>query len=238
MTTQKLPTISVVIPTLNDEAQLRELLAELQKLTFQPDEIIIVDANSSDLTSEVVKENKSKLILSEVKGRGQQIKIAVENARSDIVLILHADIGIEDEIIHLVSKQMAETNVPGGAIGSRFDCETEKMKPIENLNRWRASVLGLSFGDQGQFFWREKAIKGKWIQNLPIMEDLELSLQMRKNGKPLWLNGGIVSSTRNWDRKNRFFNSMKLVSFIICYLIMRHFNKQFITQKIYQWYYK
>ena len=238
MAIQKLPTISVVIPTLNDDVHLRILLADLQNLNHRPNEIIIVDANSSDRTSEVVKEYKCKLILSKIKGRGQQIRIGAEKARSDVVLILHADIRIEDEIIFLVSKKMAETNAPGGAIGSRFDCETSKMKPIEFLNRWRASVLGLSFGDQGQFFWREKAIKESWIQNLPIMEDLELSLQMRKRGKPLWLNGGIVSSTRNWDRKNRFFNSMKLICFIIGYLIMRHLNKQVITQKIYQWYYK
>jgi len=52
------------------------------------------------------------------------------------------------------------------------------------------------------------------------------------------LNGGIVCSTRNWDRKNRFVNSFKLISFIICYLFMRHFNKKFITEKIYHWYYK
>ncbi len=238
MALQKLPTISVVIPTLNDDSELRKLLADLLKLKYQPDEIIIVDANSSDLTSEVAKEYKAKLILSEIKGRGQQIKIGVKKARSDIILVLHADIGIEDEIVQIVSMQMAEKNAPGGAIGSRFDSDTNKMKPIEFLNRWRASVLGLSFGDQGQFFWRDKAINGKWIQNLPIMEDLELSLQMRKNGKPQWLNGGLVSSTRNWDSKNRVFNSMKLICFIISYLIMRHFNKQYITQKIYQWYYK
>jgi glycosyltransferase involved in cell wall biosynthesis len=231
------PSIAVIIPTLNERPNLRRLLAELAALNKPPDEIVVVDANSIDGTPDVARDSQVRLIAAQ-RGRGQQILQGVAASNSDIALILHADMRFESEIIAKISQAMAQHSAPGGAVGNRFMSLSKAMKLIQWMNHCRARFFGVSFGDQGQFFWIKQALEQNWIQPYPIMEDVELSLRMKKAGKPLYLHGGIRSSTRRWDQKNKFFNLVHLVSFLIRYRCTREKRKPIVVKKIYSAYYK
>lgn len=50
------PTISLIIPTRNGAADLRELLAVLTLQTVQPDEILVVDSSSDDDTADIARQ--------------------------------------------------------------------------------------------------------------------------------------------------------------------------------------
>jgi glycosyltransferase involved in cell wall biosynthesis len=230
------PSVSVVIPTLNEHANVRRLLAELAGLKHPPAGIIIVDGGSTDATPKIAWENQVRFIAAG-RGRGRQILRGVTASDDDIVLILHADMHIDAEIINGITRAMVQGTAPGGAVGNRFDSDSRAMRFIQWLNYCRARFFGISFGDQGQFFWRKQALAQGWVQPYPIMEDMELSLRMKKAGRPLYLNGGIRSSTRRWDQKNKFFNFFHLLWFIIRYRCTREKRKHLVAQKIYNEYY-
>lgn len=47
--------VSLVIPTLNAESDIEGLLNRIYRQTRRPDEVIVVDSNSSDSTVDIVK---------------------------------------------------------------------------------------------------------------------------------------------------------------------------------------
>jgi glycosyltransferase involved in cell wall biosynthesis len=47
--------VSVVIPALNEERHLGHLLSDIQRQSLRPDEVIVVDAGSSDATACIAK---------------------------------------------------------------------------------------------------------------------------------------------------------------------------------------
>lgn len=85
--------ISVVIPALNEEAALPVLLKALLDQTHRPDEIIVVDADSTDGTAAVVREWERKghpvrLLKGRRGGCGIGRNIGIQAAKSEWIVIL------------------------------------------------------------------------------------------------------------------------------------------------------
>ncbi|MCI5165356.1 MAG: glycosyltransferase, partial [Candidatus Electrothrix sp. GM3_4] len=59
-TQNKTQTVSLIIPTLNGERWLDDLLLALERQTLLPDEILLVDSGSTDGTLAIVKRYMSK----------------------------------------------------------------------------------------------------------------------------------------------------------------------------------
>ena len=55
--------LSVVIPALNEERHLGQLLSDLQRQSRRPDEIIVVDAGSTDATVDIAKRSQGVVVL-------------------------------------------------------------------------------------------------------------------------------------------------------------------------------
>ena len=56
------PAISVIIPALNEEKYIGNVLDALRKQTFKDFEIIVVDGNSTDRTREIAKKSAKVII--------------------------------------------------------------------------------------------------------------------------------------------------------------------------------
>jgi glycosyltransferase involved in cell wall biosynthesis len=112
-----IPSVSVIIPTLNEAHNLEILLPLL------PDwisELIIVDGCSTDNTLDVVKQHcPTAIILTEArKGKGAALRAGFRIASSEIILILDADGSMDPaESIVLVGALIAGADF---AKGSRF----------------------------------------------------------------------------------------------------------------------
>jgi len=229
--------LGVVIPVLNEESNLRGLLREIELLEEQPEEMVIVDGGSSDRTLEVAKEFGIRVVNSP-KGRGNQIQRGVEQCLSEAVLILHADCRMEVEVIAKVKEGLLDPEVLGGCVGSRFESPSCGQWIIQFLNIFRARILGMSFGDQGQFFRTRFIKEGKWDLSMPLMEDVELSLCFWQTpGVVLYLGGGLVSSVRRWKKSNRFLNALGIIHLVLLYCIKRKIQGRVDTRRLYERYY-
>ena len=87
--------ISVVIPTLNEEDNIKELITCIANQTFPPDEIIICDGNSSDRTIEIIKKLKEELknlkIVKRIgKCRGAGRNSGIDQAKNNYIALIDA----------------------------------------------------------------------------------------------------------------------------------------------------
>jgi glycosyltransferase involved in cell wall biosynthesis len=87
--------LSVIIPALNEEAMIKACLKSAQGLN--PLEIIVVDGGSNDRTREVARDAGAKVVQSQ-KGRGIQMNTGASLAKGEVLLFLHADTVIANEI--------------------------------------------------------------------------------------------------------------------------------------------
>ena len=83
-------TVTVIIPTLNAEEQVSNLLNSLKQKSFPPGEIIVIDSESSDKTLELAKNQGAKVISINRKDfdHGGSRNLAAQKAEGEYILFL------------------------------------------------------------------------------------------------------------------------------------------------------
>lgn len=80
--------ICVVIPTLNEERGLAEIIKKCQKYTS---EVIVVDGHSTDRTVEVARKAGAKVVYDHKKGKGDAIRSSIAHINREITVFIDAD---------------------------------------------------------------------------------------------------------------------------------------------------
>jgi dolichol-phosphate mannosyltransferase len=87
--TTKVQMVSVIIPTLNEAGNIQEALNTIHEELAYPNEIIVVDGNSTDGTIDIVKDtNFCRLIIEPRRGYGLALRKGMKEARGDINRLL------------------------------------------------------------------------------------------------------------------------------------------------------
>jgi glycosyltransferase involved in cell wall biosynthesis len=111
-------TLSVVIITQNEEANLGRTLASVQPLVAGGSgEVILVDSGSTDRTVEIAKSFGAKVFIEEWKGFAAQKNSAIDKANGDWILSLDADEELEPALAQAVASAISdkvETNSIAG----------------------------------------------------------------------------------------------------------------------------
>lgn len=84
------PSLTIIIPVLNEAEALPSLLASLQPLRAAGVEVIVSDGGSSD-ESCAIADPLTDVILEGAMGRSAQMNAGAKVARGDWLLFLHAD---------------------------------------------------------------------------------------------------------------------------------------------------
>jgi len=97
--------VSIIVPTYNEERDIRPTLEALLALSYQPVEILVVD-DSSDHTPDIVLEYEKRgvrLIRPKIKnGRCGARNMGILNARGEIVIILNADVLLPRDFVERI----------------------------------------------------------------------------------------------------------------------------------------
>ncbi len=214
--------ISAVIPTLNESGSLIRCIESLQNRTAL-NEIIVADGGSIDGTPALATRLGARVVESP-KGRGLQIRKGVESASGDVIVILHADCAVKKGVFKRILKKLeSDPDTVGGAVGMQFERNNPKTIVIAFLNNLRTFLTGISFGDQAQFFRTEALAGAEGFPSMMLMEDVELSLRLKKVGRLVFLRKGILVSGRRWFGNGFTGNLMTVFYLFPRYLIERRF---------------
>ncbi|MSO56230.1 MAG: glycosyltransferase family 2 protein [Acidobacteria bacterium] len=81
-------TISVVIPTRDEEGLVGEIVDAVRPYA---DEVLVVDGHSRDRTREIAIGHGARIILDRGKGKGDALRLSLDEAAGDIVVFIDAD---------------------------------------------------------------------------------------------------------------------------------------------------
>ncbi len=88
-----MPRVSVVIPTMNEEASIGLVIDEVRSALegVMPYEVLVVDTDSRDRTREIAAEKGASVVQEPRRGYGRAYKSGFEKATGDIIATLDAD---------------------------------------------------------------------------------------------------------------------------------------------------
>jgi rSAM/selenodomain-associated transferase 2 len=188
--------ISVIVPTLNEEANLP---VTLRQLADHPDvELIVVDGGSTDQTVTIARHFTPYVFLSHP-GRATQMNMGARHATGDILLFLHADTFLLPGAIEEIQRRVISDGAVGGAFDLHVDSARRSLRVIASISSTRSRLLRLPEGDQGVFVWRQVFEEFDGIPEIPIMEDIGLAWRLRREGRLTFIADGLVTSARRWN---------------------------------------
>jgi len=189
--------ISIIIPVLNEEINLSRISSNLQSIRHQGHEVIIVDGGSADNTLAISYEITDMVIVSKA-GRALQMNSGASVASGEVLLFLHADTFLPDNAIQIVSDSFRRKNYWG-----RFDVRLSSSKYvyrlIEGLMNLRSCITSIATGDQAIFIEKDLFDRVGGFPEISLMEDVEISCQLRKISRPVCLKQKVITSSRRWE---------------------------------------
>lgn len=92
-------TVSVVIPTLNEEKNIAWVLERMPAIV---DEVLLVDGHSSDRTVEVARAIRPDIVVltQHCRGKGDAVRVAFAAATGDLIVMIDADGSMDPHEIH------------------------------------------------------------------------------------------------------------------------------------------
>lgn len=190
--------ISIIIPALNEEKYIAEVLEHTLKLKGRF-EVIVVDGGSQDETLEIARGFKKIKVFQSKKGRARQMNHGAGQAKGEVLLFLHADTFLPTSFYTDVSKLMEKPEVVGGS----FRLKMESSHPIFKFYHWcsQFSLEFFTYGDHALFIKTETFKKIQGYKNLSFMEDVEIQKRIREEGKFRKLKTSVTTSNRRFQKK-------------------------------------
>ncbi|MFH7241400.1 MAG: TIGR04283 family arsenosugar biosynthesis glycosyltransferase [Spirulina sp.] len=210
------PTISVIIPTLNEGGT---LASTLDRLLQEPNlEVIVADGGSTDDTC-AQAQAKGVQVVQATGGRGAQLNQGAAVATGEILIFLHADTQLPANVEILVQQALAEPDTVAGAFDLAIDGPGWRLRWIEQGVKWRSRWLRLPYGDQALFLTAEHFHRMGGFANLPIMEDFDLVQRLNRQGRIAMVSTPVTTSNRRWQRLGVWRTTVANQAMVIGYLL-------------------
>ena len=189
--------ISIIIPVLNEEINLPDVLSNLLPFRRQGHEVIVVDGGSSDNSLLLAQQGADIVIVSKA-GRALQMNSGAMVATGGIFLFLHCDTFLPDNALKVVADNYQRDNYWG-----RFDVRLSGNKfvfrLIERLMNLRSRLTSIATGDQAIFIERKLFTQLGGFPEIALMEDITVCRLLRKLSSPVCLKQKVITSSRRWE---------------------------------------
>lgn len=199
------PALSIIIPTLNEQACLGALLDDLAKQTNIELQIIVADGGSTDATRALA----NKVSWAEAaRGRGAQMNAGRQVANCDTLLFLHADSRLSQPN-QLANALLALRDAgpraaghfalqfldaPQAASGFYRHLEAKsRLNRPETINGDQGLMISADFFDA----------LGGFDENWPFLEDQAISSKIFEQGQWILLPATLQTSARRFEQEGR-----------------------------------
>jgi rSAM/selenodomain-associated transferase 2 len=192
------PTLSIVVPVLDEAPQLASRLGGLQPFRQRGAQLVVVDGGSADGSLDIAR-GLADLAFVAPQGRARQMNAGAAASTAELLLFLHADTRLPPDADGLVQRALL-----GGCGWGRFDVRIDSPRPLLRLvgalMNLRSRWTGIATGDQALFVRRALFHHVGGFPDQPLMEDVALSTLLKRHGRPACLRERVTTSARRWER--------------------------------------
>jgi rSAM/selenodomain-associated transferase 2 len=199
--------VSVIIPTLNEEKNIRMTLESLKPIA--PYEVIVADGGSTDRTREI-SQSLGASVLSVPCGRGRQMNEGARRAKGDVLLFLHADTRLPPSTLDDVRTALTDPQYVGGRFDVKLDNNRWMLGLVGRLISLRSRLTKVATGDQAIFVRRETFESIGGYPDIPLMEDIALSRALKRTGRIACLKSRVITSARRWETEGLWRTVFKM----------------------------
>jgi rSAM/selenodomain-associated transferase 2 len=222
--------IAVIIPTLNEEQALPGTLARTARLGFDEIIVVDGGSSdktrdiamslgfevrgsrfqeqhggpspqiSPPSTSNVEHRTTPVTLLTSPAGRARQMNAGASQSQAEVLLFLHADTLLPQTARQDIDRTLADPTCVGGRFDVRFEHDAGLAWLIARLISLRSRWSGIATGDQAIFVRREVFAKLAGFTDIPIMEDVDFTRRLKRDGRVAPLRVQVSTSYRRWER--------------------------------------
>lgn len=191
--------VSIVIPVLNEETEIVDVLTALAPLVARGVEVVVADGGSSDRTVALARTLCGRVIAAP-RGRALQMNAGAAACRGQIMIFLHADTRLPPDADLVVASAIAQTGRVWGRFDIRIDGRKVLFPVIGATMNLRSRATGIATGDQAIFVTRQAFAAAGGFPYIPVMEDIVFCRRLKRLGAPICLRQHVLTSGRRWEK--------------------------------------
>lgn len=199
--------ISVVVTAFNEEKYLGRCLEALKKQDYEGSfEIIVVDNNSTDRTSQIAKEFGARVILEKRQGNTFALKRGMDDAKGDIIASTDADSQVAPDWLSVIGKVFTDPDVVAVTGSISLDAKSKligiSMEHLYGIIMHLGALIGKPNLSGFNFAVRKDAyLKVGGVNTLFTMSpDVDLGIRLNKIGKIKIVDDlRVATSFRRWE---------------------------------------
>ncbi len=187
--------VSVVIAARNEES----LVGAAVRSAFEAGalEVIVVDGASTDATREMASQAGARVIASQV-SRALQFNAGAQLARGTALIFLHADTTLPPGAAAAVEAAL-DSAAHFGGFRIAFAERSSRLRVAAAMINLRTTITRCPWGDQAQFIARSRFLEEGGYREMPLLEDYEMALRMKRHAVLLPLS--VTTSGRRFLAK-------------------------------------
>lgn len=195
--------LSIIMPVLDEGEAIAGALDALAELRGLGVEVIVADGGSQDATVQRAR-LRADHVIAAPRGRALQMNAGATKASGDVLLFLHADTRLPREAERLVLDGLARSRHDWGRFDVTIAGRHPMLRMIAFMMNLRSRITGIATGDQAIFVKREAFREAGGFPEIPLMEDLALSKELKRTSRPLCLRERAITSGRRWETRGVF----------------------------------
>ena len=189
--------VSIVVPALNEEAGIAETIVNLR--SENPHQILVVDGGSSDRTQEQAQ--GADMVLAGPRGRAAQMNHGAAHATGDALLFVHADCLLESGALAAGVGCLRRRGTVACCFQMQVRAAGWLYRSIASCATARVGLTGIAYGDQGLLLPRDTFNAVGGFPAVRFMEDVLMSVRLRRHGRVVVAPRRIYVSPRRWQRQ-------------------------------------
>ena len=194
-----MPTLSIVLPVLDEADDICRALARLSNYRARNVEVIVADGGSTDGTADLARPLADRVLVA-ARSRAKQMNAGAAAASSDILLFLHCDCILPADADRLVRDGLAQSGAAWGRFDVRIDGRHPLLRVVAAMMNARSRLTGIATGDQAIFVRKDAFEQVGHLPDIPLMEDIAFSKALKRISPPLCLRAQVTTSGRRWEK--------------------------------------
>jgi glycosyltransferase involved in cell wall biosynthesis len=193
---------SVIVPALNEEKRIRRCLGSIRaQRTSHSYELIVSDSGSADRTVEIAREYADRVHVCGERGTARARNEGAALATGDILVFIDSDTEVLPDYLETVGRAFRDVSLLACSCAFKFSRRTPKLLLAEHATNAyylaRSAFRGTTLPGFNVCIRREAFDQVNGFR-LCHLEDLDMSIKLRKLGRTRYLAGrkAITSSRR------------------------------------------